>query len=877
VCPGELTGVHPKHTARVTGDNAKGSKADSAHVSGQALGDGSGVLDDGTDNICTACNGKAGPSVCDKRIRKMSKRPTESGWGSDEDDLLTVNDGGISAFRMQDEDEIDEAALLGLDDDTNFNHSQQHEHGDDHADYEQEQQDLLEIQVDPEEEEVLDYEDEIDYSQDTEAGGLQESAEFDTGDRGDDVLQAESHDLSQSESHDHYEEQQENVDYSQEHQDTTYAGEGGEEERGESESDSNSDGEDRGRLRFKSERANIVSLSKAKSRSDIPDTLEVSAEQQAQLNKYTEPRQRDRGYSGQRSGPYGARDRSVRGYRDNRRGQPMRGGPWGVPRQPAPPPFHRDLMRPPPMFQPPMMRNSHPQPLMGHPCNRSPERPFGNRMPGGPMPLMAAIIPVPSGPAASVPASWSGAPQPVRREQPQLLVAQSPVSVGLVQHHPGAGPQPLISEGNQPFMYRDDPRNSGVGQPRPRQPFEQSQGPQFQSQGPRMGSPTLLQPGAPRRAPQQGLPIQRTPPGQQPQAGFGASQQQQGLRHHMSAGQEMMGGQPNSQAGLLGPPPDTVLSSPPRFPGQRLDQHQAPFSPPFDNNQSQYVMQQQQQLSPGVGSPQRMFRGGAPRQQLRQPQSPRIFAQRRPPQKQQAVVMARKLTQQAKFTQQAKAAVSQNKNITVVPIVPLKRRSTDTSSAVSPAKAAKPSEPLTTEEEPMDEDLKQALEKQKQLREMIKKRKEANRRKQAAVRRQELEKKLAEQGLTIEDVEGETGGDTGEATPVTAPLPETGTVQAGDQPQAIKRLQPIQTRISMVQPSQGGNARTVLASRGRGRGSPVGVGPGAARVVMPQGQRQVMRGGMAKTQSVIMIPSQKKAIITFLSKVHAMAFTKHWN
>ena len=49
------------------------------------------------------------------------------------------------------------------------------------------------------------------------------------------------------------------------------------EKTGDSESESeDSDGEKQGRGRFKSERPNIVSISKAKSRTDIPDTLGMS-------------------------------------------------------------------------------------------------------------------------------------------------------------------------------------------------------------------------------------------------------------------------------------------------------------------------------------------------------------------------------------------------------------------------------------------------------------------------------------------------------------------------------------------------------------------------------------------------------------------------
>ncbi|XP_064595343.1 RNA-binding protein 33-like [Liolophura sinensis] len=213
------------------------------------------------------------------------KRPTEVSWDSD-DDLLQDDLSGINAFphskKEETEEELDEDALLGSDDEA--------------TDKQVNTSDMCDSAN-------------ADMST-SDAGnttfGVPETVDYEFADvsqeLGEDVLVIEP-EVDSSLLNDTQEEGdqlEEDVDYregefdggseldstadTQPGLDTTDGDVGADEGEGSS-SESESDGEG-GRARFKSERAAIVSLSQSKSRTDIPDTLEISEEQQATIDEF---------------------------------------------------------------------------------------------------------------------------------------------------------------------------------------------------------------------------------------------------------------------------------------------------------------------------------------------------------------------------------------------------------------------------------------------------------------------------------------------------------------------------------------------------------------------------------------------------------------
>ncbi|KAK7109694.1 hypothetical protein V1264_013689 [Littorina saxatilis] len=619
--------------------------------------------------------------------RKKTANTGNSGWESDEEDLL--NDGGITAFRTEDE-LIDEEALLGLGDDDGggggVDVSYSDHHGMQENDFQQPEEEMLEIAVDEEEiqdlgveeddnsytvhlssvheedNEQLDYVDDLPQTDDVhveydDVGGDFSVSETDISQENSQISQAEtSLAYSQNESNDQH----------------TSALEEARESESESE---DSDGEKHNRGRFKSERSNMITIGKAKSRTDIPDTLEVSAEQQAQLDQFPNNRQRntnrdrnDRGGRGgrnQRGGFQGGRQ-DQRGPFNNRQGpspMPMHRGP---PMRHQGPPFPHGQMGPPrPLMMGQDMGSRHrmpdfrdrppggppfggrpgvmgPAPLMRHPQDQGPRMMLqdqGNRMilqdQGNRMMMPpheggfnmgrrqgGGMGPRMPGRMHDVPSSMQGPPghpmqrapqgQPPQFRPPGTPTSQAPTRPHNIHINPNfRGPAP----GGPPAS------SIPLGQPQPL--FSQTVRMQAMGEGPIMiqDSPRPLmssgfgQPQGFQQAPGMGGP------GNQPGMNMGPGQQQPRFGAPQNQGMNQMMGSP---------PPGHPANSTGGFPGQRLPvQNQQQFNPRFNNNDNQSpftrTIRQSNSAQPSRFSPPRqgVFRGPSAQQQLQQ-QRPKL-------------------------------------------------------------------------------------------------------------------------------------------------------------------------------------------------------------------------------------------------------------
>ncbi|KAL8564380.1 hypothetical protein ACOMHN_057402 [Nucella lapillus] len=732
----------------------------------------------------------------------MSQRKSGAGaFESAEDDLL--NDGGAAAFKLE-EDEIDEEALLGLGDDDGGDGSYllddmsgavvQDTFGG-------QQEELLEIGVDEEEVNELSGEEESFGTAVKDAGGVMEE-DVEQLDYVDDLPQADDQEV-----HVEYDENVEvntEADLSQEEgqqmsltqsslSDTpTQAVKYSKESESESE---DSDGEKTGRGRFKSERSNIITIGKAKSRTDIPDTLEVSAEQQAQIDRFPDRRQRDRNQGNRGRG----RDQQQRGgFRGNNRNNHQGVGPirvnLGINRQQRDNNFHLGRMGSParPMGpqrgamnrglgdklqgglfgRPPFGRGMAPQALLG-PRMVLPNQVGGFNM-ARPLPQgnLAALIP--GGPPSSMGVS---PPRPVFQQavpqsQPSVFGrAGVPVSAITSRPHtihinPNFRGTVASSMSSAPPMIQSRPFSqpslspSGARLPSARPPLMQAGGERLLlGQGPvRPGMP-----GQPQRFPQsQGFPrgprmgVSPNQPGRNALLGQ-QQQQQQGPRFGSFA--PGMG-----QGGVMGSPIKQPPPSSSGFSGQRMPPPQLQNPPPGFGSPPPTSMSMPPPTVHRFAAPQQgLYRGPTPQQQLQQQQQqPGLFQRQVGVQPQRggvalqncnsSMAKARQLAQQARNMQKAKVSSQMtNKNITVVP---LKRHSIgEEYSGPSPIKVAKVAGygPLTED----DLELKKGLEEQKRLREMIRKRKEEARRKQAEERRRDLECRLQDKGMSLEAMEGQ--------------------------------------------------------------------------------------------------------------------------
>ncbi|KAK3607997.1 hypothetical protein CHS0354_009932 [Potamilus streckersoni] len=199
------------------------------------------------------------------------KRPTEVSWDSD-DELLLEDGSGVSAFpkskELVEEEEVDEDALLGLEDEKQGDGENKSAHDDEvykliqyTADDLDNDADVVEIIIEPTDD--MTFED--DMGDVSTASHQQESEEYtDMAERKEEHLETTGEELDST------------LELS-ENQGTQLIND--------TETDSDEESE-KHRSRFVSERASIISLNPKKTRTEIPDTLEISAEEQAEIEKF---------------------------------------------------------------------------------------------------------------------------------------------------------------------------------------------------------------------------------------------------------------------------------------------------------------------------------------------------------------------------------------------------------------------------------------------------------------------------------------------------------------------------------------------------------------------------------------------------------------
>ncbi|XP_029639994.1 RNA-binding protein 33-like isoform X2 [Octopus sinensis] len=249
-------------------------------------------------------------------------RPTAASWDSDED-LLHDDILGISAFQSSKEkeesdEELDEDALLGSDNEysettkestvkaekipsTNAagipSQTSYQSHLKRRDELEMEEYELLEVPSDAD----FEGEDVIEVADPSELDGF-ETGQGNLTEDGNAEHFAASNISGQSiselgtESYNHPVNDYESFQSQEEdYEDKTIKG---------FEESSESEDEEKGRGRFISERSNIISIAttKPKTRTDIPDTLEISEEQQAQIDQFLNERNRRGGRRGYRGG-----------------------------------------------------------------------------------------------------------------------------------------------------------------------------------------------------------------------------------------------------------------------------------------------------------------------------------------------------------------------------------------------------------------------------------------------------------------------------------------------------------------------------------------------------------------------------------------------
>lgn len=267
-------------------------------------------------------------------------RPTAASWDSDED-LLQDDILGISAFQSSKEkeesdEELDEDALLGSDNeygDTTVEKEpvpvkvdktltsntasaiptqpQYQSHVKANDEHDVEEYELLEVPSDAD----FEGEDVIEVADPSELDGFENgggnlvevnqdvtSEDFGAGDISGQPLEGLGNEGYTHPVDDYESFQSQEEDY----EDKTIKG---------FDESSESEDEEKGRGRFISERSNIISIAttKPKTRTDIPDTLEISEEQQAQIDQFLNERSR----RGSRRGYRGGQDRNMRGNRQS--------------------------------------------------------------------------------------------------------------------------------------------------------------------------------------------------------------------------------------------------------------------------------------------------------------------------------------------------------------------------------------------------------------------------------------------------------------------------------------------------------------------------------------------------------------------------------
>ncbi|XP_013417891.1 RNA-binding protein 33 isoform X2 [Lingula anatina] len=558
------------------------------------------------------------------------KRPTESSWDSD-DDLLDEELSGIHAFRKSKDDseeEFDEDALLGLGDDTDKDVSGKDETADDLEESAPPDEDFVEIEPitdeftaqNEEEEEDLIEEDVIDI--DVSAGGDLDDTGIDTHDetqddtegdpQGDDVVTStvkeawpEAHesstrrsaksrlgpktaepDIQEQEEHEPAGEQADTT-VSDMHDDSVQHAE---DESEESESD-----EEERRERFKTERKMIKLTSSgghsnaaSRSRTEIPDTLEISKEEQDKIEEFLhhkgrgkrfqkpnqQQHQRGKGQQSQQQQPHGHQQQQF---------QQQQFGPRGR------------------GWTPPRAQGSMPRPGANQatPLPQTPGVPMPRPVPGQPRKIL--INPHFRGTVTVRPEArliWD-------RDTPTSLAGQplaaSGMTLGGPGMAPGAGPQPARPQEavhHRPPLY---PAPSSQPQPQPYQPPQQLmagvppgsvQGPPGGMQQPMSSTQHVgYQPGPyqhPHQATNTGPP--RTGP---PGPGGPQLQHQEQFR---PPGQSQGWGVPSGS-----PPPGQGYPQPGSLPPQSHYPPQASYSAP--HQQGQAPIYSHAPMGPGPGGP----------------------------------------------------------------------------------------------------------------------------------------------------------------------------------------------------------------------------------------------------------------------------------
>ncbi|XP_060068804.1 RNA-binding protein 33-like, partial [Ylistrum balloti] len=617
------------------------------------------------------------------------------------------------------------------------------------------------------------------------------------------------------------------------------------EEEHETESDSDSDESESGRGRFKSERAKIVTTTtvKAKPRDidAIPDTLEISEEQQAQIDEFMvaggkrgRGRGRGRGIGGRggqmaQSGRFPPYQGQGQNY-GQQQSQQYQGQMYNMP-----PNFPIQSQGPsgPGYMNQGQMHQGH----MGQNLNQN----QSSHVPSaqsysshGPSKMSIDVSeslqghtpPVPLTSKSSVPTLFTLAgldkPKPQQPQPRKILINphfrgpaqpqhdRPPASAGTAM--PQSGPQmPVPYQGST-----SQPQTHQHPQDRTWPPHSQPSGPPYpvhntppKSQ-PAGGFPQRAQgfPGGPR--PQQGFPQSSGPPNMFP-GGPSGPRGPQPVPNHPQMGMpppghpqhRPLGPFPGSMDNRFGPPPQQRFPSPggmnqfnnpprqhqpgPGGPGLLGNApHQHPrgnqFPPHMNQNQrpphhggprQQFHLNQQgnpgNQASRGNQGNQQHFQPPMPPHQMRMPQNnqqPRhpmqqhLPRQHHPhqqqPRQQQPHMQNQNRQNQFQPRQQFsgnkrnfnRTSQEDNQQIQSIQVISRGKRQPADKDKIehSPAKVAK-------SEEIVDPVLKAKLEEQKQKRDRIIRLKEARRQALAGVRRSQLEKKLAEEGKTIADVE----------------------------------------------------------------------------------------------------------------------------
>ncbi|XP_061177936.1 RNA-binding protein 33-like [Saccostrea echinata] len=625
-----------------------------------------------------------------------------------------------------------------------------------------------------------------------------------------------------------------------------------------SEESEESDHEDDRRGRFRTERQQTVKLTNHKPVGDIPDTLEISKEQEEEIeqfnkshNKSHRGRGRGRGGSSGRGGFSGGRGGfSNRGGFTNRNGPQRRDFDQRVPptnhnfqHNHFPTNFHQEAL--PSLSQP---QQSHPPPPASVPqkIHINPHFRRGSMLPPrqgdgimatpGIPPLLRPRepsmmqlqprVPIVQSVPQSVPWTSQANPQPIFSRPPHPLHHQRQ---DLPPHHHYAAPQPAPRQ-NDPY-----PAYSAGPPSHVHQAPQHYVGPHHH-QVPHSGPPPFHGQQYPPKE-------QYHPSGPPPQPMVGQPNHQYPPPHHPPQSQIRIEPQHPPHV-RMGPPPHQPHSGPPQqhqhYNPQHYQEHRYPhpqrapephvrpdFQPP------QQTQQQQQppifhQRAPGYQSrPQRFHSQGQ-----RMPQGPNTVQNNGTPrqpvikQKQNAVLLAhaKKLRDRAKkFSQTTPIAV---------PSKPQKRPSTESivesSTEHSPVKQTKvETKPMT----PEDRELQEKLAQQAQQREYVRKRKEANRQALAQKKREELAQRLAGTGQTLEDIEQPLTSNAHaqqqiQSKPLHTNVAPKKTIQPIHPPQAGQQIQTVQSNqirfqnAHISQPSQN-NPQKKIVNLNKGVSRPV--------------------------------------------------------